>query len=271
MLIPWSLGLVERYGRAPGACALLVHGTSDRLLLAAAGLHVLVHPRAPPGGRQALQRSARPHVLHPVPRPLDPTRLPPPVRRSGHPSSLEAGPCLPDVRGLLPEPPHVLQRRRVTRERSPRTGGPRLGGLVREAALGRPVGRRAGPGDAPVRLRRGGRPHQRLVQPEPGRPQYGLDPGPSPPDGGHRRHPVVHGHHLLAGSRPPGPRPLEPSPGARPDLALVRRDGGLLARPAQPWPPGRAAAHDAERRSVRPPRVALGSHVGRDRQAPGCT
>ena len=179
---------------------------------------------------------------------------------------LEAGPRVPDLRRLLPEPAHVLQRRRLPGERGPRARRPGLGGLVRQAALGRPVGGRAGPGHAPVRLRRGRRPHQRLLQPEPGRPQHGLDSGPSPPDRGHGRDPVVHGHHLLADPRPPGPRPVEPPPGPRPGVALVRGDGGLLARAAQSRPLGRAAAHHAGRGSVHAAGVALGSHVGRDRR-----
>ena len=67
---------------------------------------------------------------------------------------------------------------------------------------GDPVGGGAGAGDAAVRVRRHRRPHQRLVQPEPGRPQHRLYRRPPPPHGGDGGDAHVHGHQLLAGAAP---------------------------------------------------------------------
>ena len=54
-----------------------------------------------------------------------------------------------------------------------------------------------------------------------------------------------------------------------PGLALVRGDGGLLARPAQSRPRGRAAPHHAGRRPVHPRPSGTGTSCGSGSAAPG--
>ena len=64
MLIPWSLGLVDKIDPDAGAHLLLVVRPPARLLPAAAGVRVLVLRAAAGRRRAALQRSARPHGVH---------------------------------------------------------------------------------------------------------------------------------------------------------------------------------------------------------------
>src|SRR5262249_47274976 len=111
-----------RHGRAPHAHAVLVHRTPDRLLLAAAGLHLLVHAHAAPGRWTALQRPDGARLVPAVPDPVVAAGSASPGDRPGHPRGLEALPGVPHLRGLLPELADLLQRGGFTRECRPCSG-----------------------------------------------------------------------------------------------------------------------------------------------------
>ena len=159
MTIPWSLGLRSGTDALLARVLFWFTGHPIVVLLAAAGLRVVVHAGAAAGRRPAVQRSAGARLLPAVPGAVHAARLPPPVHRPRHPRGLEARARVPDLRGVLPQPAHVLQRRGLAGERRPRARRPRLGDVVRQAAVGRSLGGRPGAGDDHVRFRR----HRRLI------------------------------------------------------------------------------------------------------------
>ena len=241
LTIPWSLGIVGRDRRAARPDPLLVHRPRDRLLLAPARVRVLVHPGAAAGGRQAPERSDGAHLLHPVPAPLHADRHPSPVRGPGHPPGMEAPSRPAHVRGILSEPAHVLQRRRVARDRRPGSGRNRVALVVPPTSVGRPLAGRAGAGHGALRLRWRRRPHPRLVQRQPRGPQHGVRPRPPAPDGRQCRDAHVRRHHLLARTAPGGTPAVEPKVRPRPGLALGRRRPALFPGVAR----ARTARHAA--------------------------
>ena len=77
---PVALGLTQHDRRRAGARVLLLDAARDRLFLADADLHRLLHDRAAGDRRTAVQRSDGADRLHPVPGRRDADRHPPPVR-----------------------------------------------------------------------------------------------------------------------------------------------------------------------------------------------
>ena len=97
--------------------------------------------------------------------------------------------------------------------------GPGWQGLLRldpQAALGQPILRRPKLRHDPLCLWRHQRPDQRLLQPEPGRPQHKLDSRPFPPDRWLGHHPDLHGHPLLVAAQ------ADRSPALHPRMALAQ-------------------------------------------------
>ena len=82
MLIPWSLGWVQKIDPLLARIVLLVVRAPAGVLLAAAGLRALVHGAAERGGRPVVQRPPGADGVHPVRAALDAGRVPPSVRGS---------------------------------------------------------------------------------------------------------------------------------------------------------------------------------------------